>query len=63
MKLNAKDGLVGYSKNGDKIYWVDDDVFHMKKAEVEDEIKIARKIKIVPVNTADSVGIGFVALA
>jgi hypothetical protein len=60
--LDAVDGLVGYDINHDKIYWVDEGVFHMKNAEVENEIKIAGKIKIVPVNTGSSIGIGFVAL-
>jgi hypothetical protein len=60
--LNAVDGLVGYDTNHNKIYWVDDGVFHMENAEVENEIKIAGKIKIVPVDTGSSVGIGFVAL-
>ena len=61
--LDAIDGLVGYDTNHNKIYWVDDGVFRMKNAEVENEIKIAGKIKIVPVSTSSNVGIGFVALA
>ena len=34
----------------------------MKNAEVENEIKIAGKIKIVPVSTDSNVGVGFVAI-
>ena len=60
--LDAVDGLVGYDTNHKRIYWVDDGVFHMENAEVGNEIKIAGKIKIVPVDTGTSVGIGFVAL-
>lgn len=60
--LDAVDGLVGYDINHNRIYWVDDGVFHMENAEVENEIKIAGKIKIVPVDTDSNVGIGFVAL-
>lgn len=63
VKLNAEEGFAGYNKGGTKIYWADGDVFRMKNAEVENEIKIAGKIKIVPVSTADNVGVGFVALA
>ena len=63
VKLNAEDGFAGYNKNGTKIYWADGDVFRMKNAEVENEIKIAGKIKIVPVSTGSTVGVGFVALA
>lgn len=62
VKLNAEVGFAGYNKNGTKIYWADGDVFRMWNAEVENEIKIAGKIKIVPVSTADIVGVGFVAI-
>ena len=63
VKLNAEEGFAGYDKNNNKIYYADGDVFRMKNAEVENEIKIAKKIKIVPVSTSDNVGVGFVALA
>lgn len=63
VKLNAEDGFAGYNRNGTKIYWADGDVFRMKNAEVENEIKIAGKIKIVPVSTSENVGVGFVALS
>ena len=63
VKLNADEGFAGYNRSGAKIYWADGDVFRMKNAEVENEIKIAGKIKIVPVSTESSVGVGFVALA
>lgn len=62
VKLNAEEGFVGYSKDGTKTYWADGDTFHMKNAEIENETKIAGKIKIVPVATSENVGIGFVAL-
>lgn len=62
VKLNAEVGFAGYNKNGTKIYWADGDLFSMKNAEVENEIKIAGKIKIVPVSTSDNVGVGFVAI-
>ena len=63
VKLNAEVGFAGFNKNDTKIYWADGDVFRMKNAEVENEIKIAGKIKIVPVSTSDNVGVGFVALS
>ena len=62
VKLNAEVGFAGYNKSGTKIYWADGDVFRMRNAEVENEIKIAGKIKMVPVSTAEAVGVGFVAL-
>ena len=63
VKLNAEVGFAGYNKDGTKIYWADGDVFRMKNAEVENEIKIAGKIKIVPVSTGSTVGVGFVAIS
>ena len=63
VKLNAEDGLVGYDKNNNKTYWADGDVFHMENAEVENVIKIAGKIQMVPVDTNGSTGIGFVAIS
>lgn len=63
VKLNAEDGFVGYDAAGNKVYWADGDTFHMVNAEVEHQIKIAGKIKIVPVTTADNVGVGFVAIS
>ena len=62
VKLNAEVGFAGFNKDGIKIYWADGNVFRMKNAEVENEIKIAGKIKIVPVSTNENVGVGFVAL-
>jgi hypothetical protein len=61
--LNAE-GLVGYNKHGERIYWAEEDIFHMQNAQVENEIQIAGMIKIVPVNVPDGPkGIGFVALS
>ena len=63
VKLNAEVGFAGYDANGNKVYWADGETFHMKKAEVEGEIKMARHVKVVPVATASNVGVGFVALS
>lgn len=62
VKLNAVDGFVGYDASGTKTYWADGETFRMNNAEVENQITLGGKIKIVPVNTAENVGIGFVAL-
>lgn len=62
VKLNAEVGLKGYNKNDVEIFGADGDVFSMRNAEVKNEIKIAGKIKMVPVTTSSSVGVGFVAL-
>lgn len=63
VRLNADEGLVGYDSNGNKVYWVDSNVFHMENAEVENEITLAGKVRIVPVDTPDNTGIGFVAIS
>lgn len=63
VRLNAEEGFAGYDKNGEKIYWADGQVFHMVNAEVENTIKIGGKVKVVPVNSTDVVGVGFVAIS
>lgn len=63
VKLNAEEGFVGYDAKGDRVYWADGETFHMRNAEVENQIQIAGRIKIVPVATADNVGVGFVAIS
>jgi len=63
VRLNADEGLVGYDANDNKIYWVQDNVFHMANAEIENEIAIAKKIKLVPVVKTGTNGIGFVGIA
>lgn len=60
VRLNADEGLVGYDLNGNKVYWVQSNVFHMANAEVENEIAIAKKIRIVPVVKTGTNGIGFI---
>ena len=62
VQLNAEDGFVGYDADGSRVYWADGETFHMANAEVENQIKIAGKIKIVSVSTAGNVGVGFVAI-
>ena len=62
VKLNATDGFSGYDSNDNKTFWADGDVFHMKKAEVEGEIKMAGMVKVVPVVMTSNVGVGFVAI-
>ena len=62
VKLNAVVGFAGFNKNNIKSFWADGDVFHMKNAEVENELKVANMIKFVPVNTATNKGIGIVAI-
>lgn len=67
--MNAEVGFSGYNKNGVRIYWADGDTFHMRNAEVENKIKIAGKIQLVPVDIQATetdnahIGVGFVAIS
>lgn len=63
VSLNAEQGFVGYDKNGNKVYWADGQVFHMRNAEIENETSIAGIIKLIPVITEDNIGIGFAAIS
>ena len=63
VRLNADEGLVGYDSNGNKVYWVDSNVFHMENAEVENEITMAKKIRIIPVVKTGTNGVGFVGIS
>ena len=63
VRLNADEGLVGYDSNGNKVYWVDSNVFHMENAEVENEITMAKKIRIIPVVKTGTNGVGFVGVS
>ena len=62
VKLNAEEGFAGYNKSGEKVYWADGYIFHMANAEIENECKMAGRIKIVPVATENNFGIGFGAI-
>ena len=62
VKLNAEEGFVGYNAHNERVYWADGETFHMSNAEVENQIKIAGRIKLVPVSAVGNVGVGFVAL-
>ena len=63
IKLNPEVGFAGYDVNDTKIYWADGDQFHQRKSVVEEEITIANKIRIIPIQNSDNNGIGFVAVS
>lgn len=60
--LNPTDGLVGFDSSGNKTYWASQDIFHMQNAQVENEIQLAGKIKIIPVDGDTNKGVGFVSI-
>ena len=66
--MNNEDGFAGYDRNDNKIYWVAQDEFHMKKSVVEEEITLCNKLRFIPievynVNTLVNDGIGLVSVA
>ena len=58
--MNTEVGFAGYDRNDQKIYWVSEDEFHMKKSVVEEEITLCGKMRFIPVTTATNDGIGLV---
>lgn len=65
--MNNEVGFAGYDRNGNKIYWVAEDEFHMKKSVVEEEITLCNKLRYIPIeiydnNTLVNDGIGFVSV-
>ncbi len=63
IKLNPDVGFAGYDSQNNKIYWCDGDEFHQKKSVVEEEITIAGKLRMIPFESQDYNGIGFVAVS
>lgn len=47
--MNNEVGFAGYDKNDNKIYWVSQDEFHMKKSVVEEEITLCNKLRFIPI--------------
>ena len=66
--MNAVVGFAGYDSGGHKVYWVDQDEFHMRKAVIEDEITLCGKMRFIPItimsgNNVVNDGIGLVSVA
>ena len=51
--MNNDVGFAGYDANGNKVYWVDHDEFHMKKSVIEEEITLCNKMRFIPVNVTN----------
>ena len=49
--MNNEVGFAGYDRNNNKIYWVSQDEFHMKKSVVEEEITLCNKLRFIPIET------------
>lgn len=66
--MNDEVGFAGYDRNGNQIYWVNGDEFHMKKSVVEEEITLCQKVRFIPITITDNGtvvndGIGLVSSA
>ena len=66
--MNNEVGFAGYDRNNNKIYWVAQDEFHMKKSVVEEEITLCNKLRFIPIevyngSTLVNDGIGLVSVA
>lgn len=60
--MNYAEGFAGFDLNGNKLYWVASDQFHMKKAVVEEEITLCQKLRFIEVNTSTNTGVALVSV-
>ena len=60
--MNYEEGFAGFDLNGNKLYWVASDQFHMKQAVVEEEITLCELIRFINISNADNTGVGIVAV-
>ena len=65
--MNNDVGFAGYDRNGNKIYWVSKDEFHMKKSVIEEEITLCNRMRFIPItiysgSTIVNDGIGLVSV-
>lgn len=65
--MNDTEGFAGYDANNTKIFWVDFDELHIKKAVIEDEITLSSKLRFIPITITNNGsvvndGIGLVAV-
>lgn len=47
--INTEVGFAGYDRQGNKLFWVSEDEFHMKKSVVEEEITLCNKMRFIPI--------------
>lgn len=54
--------FAGYDFNGNKVFWMNGDEFHMRKSVVEEEITLCNLARWLGIETTDNTGIGIVPL-
>ena len=62
VSMNYEEGFAGFDLNGNKLYWVASDQFHMKQSVVEEEITLCDKIRFIDISNSDNTGVGIVAV-
>lgn len=66
--INALEGFVGYDRDNNKIFWVSEDEFYMRKSVITQEITLCNKLRFIPIeirdnnNTLINDGIGLVSV-
>lgn len=51
--MNNEVGFAGFDRNGNKIYWVSQDEFHMKKSVIEEEITLCGQLRFIAIQITD----------
>jgi len=52
--MNNDVGFAGYDKNGNMIYWVSQDEFHMRKSVIEEEITLCGQMRFIPISISQN---------
>lgn len=47
--INTTVGFAGYDRLNNKLFWVNEDEFHQRKAVVEEEITLCNKLRFIPI--------------
>lgn len=66
--MNQQVGFEGRDRNGDRVYWVNGDEFHMRKGVMDEEITLCNKLRFIAIeryngDTMINDGIGLVSVA
>lgn len=62
VQMNYEEGFAGFDLNGNKLYWVASDQFHMRQAVVKEEITLCDKIRFIDISNENNNGVGIVAV-
>ena len=52
--VNTTDGFAGFDRLDNKLFWMTEDEFHMKKSVIEEEITLCNKMRFLPVEIYDA---------